>query len=166
MRFSPWKIGKYTRWASCWDQYSWVSAIPEDCHFNVLKSANGGLLCRPLWRPFFRQAAPNFAYLNLKKKIQPTLFNGKKKSEPQEQQQQKNLCNYKSYTQISNYRTLTLQVQTYISYTLNSTVACQVSCQLVEKKIKSKEKEILLTSRLKLDKSCDFYPGMPEGEKI
>ena len=32
MRFSPWKIGKYTRWASCWDQYSWVSAIPEDCH--------------------------------------------------------------------------------------------------------------------------------------
>ena len=33
MRFSPWKIGKYTRWASCWDQYSWVSAIPEDCHF-------------------------------------------------------------------------------------------------------------------------------------
>ena len=49
---------------------------------------------------------------------------------------------------------------------LNSTVACQVSCQLVEKKIKSKEKEILLTSRLKLDKSCDFYPEMPEGEKI
>ena len=32
MRFSPWKIGKYTRWASCWDQYSWVAAIPEDCH--------------------------------------------------------------------------------------------------------------------------------------
>ena len=28
----PWKIGKYTRWASCWDQYSWVAAIPEDCH--------------------------------------------------------------------------------------------------------------------------------------
>ena len=32
MRFSPWKIGKYTRWASCWDQYSWVSAIPGNCH--------------------------------------------------------------------------------------------------------------------------------------
>ena len=32
MRFSPWKIGKYTRWASCWDQYSWLAAIPEDCH--------------------------------------------------------------------------------------------------------------------------------------
>ena len=32
MRFSPWKIGKYTRWASCWDQYSCVSAISEDCH--------------------------------------------------------------------------------------------------------------------------------------
>ena len=29
---SPIKIGKYTRWASCWDQYSLVSAIPEDCH--------------------------------------------------------------------------------------------------------------------------------------
>jgi hypothetical protein len=29
MRFSPWKIGKYTR---CWDQYLWVAAIPEDCH--------------------------------------------------------------------------------------------------------------------------------------
>ena len=32
MRFSPWKIGKYTRWASWWDPYSWVAAIPEDCH--------------------------------------------------------------------------------------------------------------------------------------
>ena len=32
MRLSPWKIGKYTRWASCWDQYSWMSAIPGNCH--------------------------------------------------------------------------------------------------------------------------------------
>ena len=24
----PWKIGEYNRWALCWDQYSWVSAIP------------------------------------------------------------------------------------------------------------------------------------------
>ena len=32
MRFSPWKIGKYTRWVSCWDQYSWASAIPGNCH--------------------------------------------------------------------------------------------------------------------------------------
>ena len=26
------RVGKYARWASCWDQYSWVPAIPEDCH--------------------------------------------------------------------------------------------------------------------------------------
>ena len=32
MRFSQWKIGKYTRWASCWDQYSGVSAITGNCH--------------------------------------------------------------------------------------------------------------------------------------
>ena len=32
MRFSPWKIGKYTRWASWWGQYSWVAAIHEDYH--------------------------------------------------------------------------------------------------------------------------------------
>ena len=28
MRFSPWKIGEYNRWARCWGQYSWWSAIP------------------------------------------------------------------------------------------------------------------------------------------
>ena len=32
VRFSPRKIDKYIRWASCWDQYSWVAAMPEDCH--------------------------------------------------------------------------------------------------------------------------------------
>ena len=28
MRFSPWKMGEYCRWDRCWDQYSWLSAIP------------------------------------------------------------------------------------------------------------------------------------------
>ena len=28
MRISLWKIGKYSRWAPCYDQYSWVSAMP------------------------------------------------------------------------------------------------------------------------------------------
>ena len=32
MRSSPWKISEYKRWALCWDQYSWVSAIPVNWH--------------------------------------------------------------------------------------------------------------------------------------
>ena len=85
----------------------------------------------------FQASSTKFCLFKFEEKKSSLLYLTKKKClNHKNNNNKKNLCNYKSYTQISNYRTLTLQVQTYISYTLNSTVACQVSCQLVEKKNK------------------------------
>ena len=55
MSFSPWKIGKYTRWASCWDPYSWVAAIPERCHLCTEISKRRTIMQATVSRKLFDQ---------------------------------------------------------------------------------------------------------------